>query len=627
MIYITAPSLIVLALDLRTEIETTVTTWLGVAGYERTITWARIPVYQNFINFGSPIPIMANIANTPLAILGMLLPVQLVQQTFVFVSFIWASYFTATSGALRSISLTRLTPISALHFLATAHYTYSNDWSELILSSIGLYILILLFIETNLNLNVAPTRQATMLWLGASLASLDHFGHAGVTVITMTILFVGSLRHALFRNWAKRVSTILYLSLLAVLITLIWFPSLNILLQNSVDSNPRPRPALSSLLDLASLGLSTQMEALLGSEIRDFPNILSANRAIFFGVLPLFILAFRGLLASRKRPRDDPFRLVHESLFMTSVVLAMLAIFAGSVGYPLRPSQDYFFRDAILPLLIFGIIITDANQMVLQDEPRSSDSRKRFGLSILALAVGFAALSLSSITAKRHGWFVSESQADEVIPGNCEALGAGTTIWSEYSPELSGRGNSTLWRRNQPINPFRPSDCTILQMIRSDQNSIAGWLKIHQTSSDGKAFFELDNITVSLTPGLLDNFDDVYVYDGRSLQIESLATSDESDDIDYVRCPNEACVLRILNTEDGGQLVWNYNENLLFSGRGLFEQSDDGFFQFKGPSGQSGIILYQTPLSQKFGALASWALWVGVPLTIFGISRCSRDPK
>jgi hypothetical protein len=122
-----APAFFFVFWDFRSEIETTANSWIGVVGYERTTRWLLIPVYQNFVNFGSPLPLMSHISSSPLALVGAVLPLQLAQSLSVAVA-LFALGVTFTTSPLGAEFRGPLTALLALVItLPTAHYFFVND--------------------------------------------------------------------------------------------------------------------------------------------------------------------------------------------------------------------------------------------------------------------------------------------------------------------------------------------------------------------------------------------------------------------------------------------------------------------------------------------------------------------
>lgn len=615
MTILAAPSLLLIALDLRSEIETTATTWIGVAGYERTVSWALIPVYQNFINFGTPLPIMGGIANTPLALLGLVFPVQVAQQILILGALLTSSFCFATSKSLGLDTYGRTMPYSALNLLFTSHYFLVNDWSEVALSSFGLQVLVLLILEVNLEPRETPLRHLTMLWLGVSLVSTDHLGHIGVVVFCLLTLMIASYFNTLFRSRICRPPTLFAIFLLATFVATLWYPSVHILLQNSVSSNPRPRSLEQFFFDLLSLGLVRPEHLEWSLNPLTLYLRVAALRSLFLFVLPLIIfVAWR--YARLKRSLEWALNTVTvRSLLIAVFVLSVLAVSSGSLKYPLRPSQDYFFRDAIIPLLLCAATLVTRNPNRVRSEPTRRVGWKPLVATTFLTSSAFAGLLALGIAGKAY--LISRDEANLLVPGDCRSLEDGALILAQVEPEIGAdSGNQTLWRRQQPANPFSPVDCTLLQMVEDGHNSIAGWLKIHQTPSDGKPWFELDNVTVRVPNAVLESLNSYYLYNGQDLINVSNKQKRPLDITEYERCWENSCILKIQTSSRNSRLIWNFNSNLRSTGSSVVSRGADGFMVVAGSESGSEKLIYDTPSIQKFSALASWALWVGFPSAI-----------
>lgn len=584
-----------------------------------------IPVYQNFINFGSPLPLMAGIANTPFAILGSTLPVQVVQQVLLLGALLVTSFFYSTSQSIRLDSYSRVIPFSTLNLFYTSHYFVANDWSEVALALFGFQVLILLIIEANLEPFGKPLRRYTMLWIGASLASTDHLGHAGIILLSVIALTAISLPNDFFRAWIGRSAALLNLLLLSAFIAIVWYPSLQVLLQNKISSNPRPRPFKVFVIDFFTLGLAGPGNLEWTFNPAKMFLHLSAFRSLFLFVMPLLIYVLWKFSRLNRPSRSTPTGLILRSSLIVTISLAVLAVSGGSLKYPLRPSQDYFFRDAILLVLICGATLATPSLRRGRSVSPIEHGWKPLVGSVLVVFSTFLCLLVAGIFGKSKEILSSHQRSDLIVPGDCASLGDGALILSEYDPAIFGDLDSdTLWRRQQPTNPFIQVDCSLLQMVEDGQYSIAGWLKVYQTPSDGKPWFELDNITVSVPKDVLDSLDFYYLYDGQDVIPFSNNNLLELGVTEYERCPDSSCVLKILTAPRDGNLIWNFDPDLRFTGSSVIERDPDGFMMFSGSEVGAGDVVYDIPVSRKFSAFASWALWVAVPLANLSLIRSGR---
>lgn len=625
------PSLLLVALDLRSEIETTVISWLGVAGYTRSLRWALLPVYQNFINLGSSLPLMSHITVSPIAVLGALLPVQIVQQLVLTTALIATSAIIATSTLSAEIRPVSMTPLSALLLLPTAHYFTVNDWSDNALTSYGTIILLLMMVELNLCESTDRLRPHVLLWIGALHLSIGHFGHLGVPIYALVFTGILSCSNRIFRLNIRRHFFWFHLWLAALLCGLIWLPSAKYLAQNRVISNPRPLSLPSQVKDFFWMGAHPFLEELFHMSPRN-ALVQTVTHRGFFAVFPLLVISVITAFRSRQKSGDEPkpYRLQVALLASASCLLA-LTFGTGSSRYPLRPSSDYQFRDAILPLLAFTICLAPSRKKRLTAEfercgstqvQEASNRLEHWGRLLL-----LACCPLGTAIALNFAHSGVSSDGGIEVAG-CADAGELATIWVDYP----------VWRGEQPASPYHPKDCSLLQMIEDNQFSLSGWLKMRQTPSDGDPSFELENRTETLdlvqyssiyNPEFvpLSSSDLVITYPEPPPLLDTIASRQQAPA--YERCDDQSCVISLLRTlKIDESILWNADPNLRWAGEAGLAGMKGGLVTTAADLRTSTKLLYRVPSLQKLSILAAWSLWLGIPIvTIIRVSAASRSRR
>ncbi|NBV73713.1 MAG: hypothetical protein EBR65_01895, partial [Actinobacteria bacterium] len=264
-----APALIIAFWDFRSEIETTANSWIGVIGYERTTRWLLIPVYQNFVNFGSPLPLMSHISSSPLALLGSALPLQLAQSLSVAFAFVALGVTLTTSPLGVEFRGPMPALLTLVITLPAAHYFFVNDWSDEVLATCGLYILILVLTEFMCLERTMDFRQAFALWVGVALISLTHLGYLGAPIISLVLLsLIGMTLRVLRGHLKNKFLLILMLSLVAAIVGYLLF-DIRYLWENGVPSNPRPRSVRSYVKEALTLGVLPSIQSLRSNNLLD----------------------------------------------------------------------------------------------------------------------------------------------------------------------------------------------------------------------------------------------------------------------------------------------------------------------------------------------------------------------
>lgn len=599
-----APALIIAFWDFRSEIETTANSWIGVIGYERTTRWLLIPVYQNFVNFGSPLPLMSHISSSPLALLGSVLPLQLAQSLSVAFALVALGVTLTTSPLGVEFRGPMPALLTLVITLPSAHYFFVNDWSDEVLATCGLYIIILVLTELMSLERAMDLRQAFAIWGGVALISLTHLGYLGAPVISLVLLtLIGMTVGSFRRHLTNTFLLILTLSLVTAIVGYLLF-DIRYLWENGVPSNPRPRSVRSYVKEALTLGVLPSIQALRGGDLLDAAYLLAERRTLFF-IWPAMVIAAGARLVRLRHsgPLDKNHR-VAMVLITTCLTLAALGSLAGTSSYPLRPSADYMFRDAILPMAVLSLALT--RRRGPRDEDLTNSHRSRAGvmaIAVVAALIGIPALWMNLTTAYLTG--EGERSEENSV---CHSLGEEATIWVE----------APVWYGQQPANPFIQDDCSIFQMIEDGQYSVAGQLRMRQTSSDGDPTFELINRTSEAHPELLAPLLDAHIVRAdRSLLTLPESPPEKLADLDavrYSRCPSGACVLVVDKGSHGpARLIWNHDANLRSSGTGHLEDSGDGFLRITGMTDSDATITYSPPPLQKASVISAWVLFAGIP--------------
>ena len=599
-----APALFFAFWDFRSEIETTANSWIGVIGYERTTRWLGIPVYQNFVNFGSPLPLMSHIASSPLALVGAVLPLQLAQSLSVVVA-LFALGVTLITSPLSTAFRGPLAALLALVItLPTAHYFFVNDWSDEVLATCGLYILILVLTEFMCLERTMDFRQAFALWVGVALISLTHLGYLGAPIISLVLLsLIGMTLRVLRGHLKNKFLLILMLSLVAAIVGYLLF-DIRYLWENGVSSNPRPRSVRSYVKEALTLGVLPSIESLRSGDLLDAAYLLAERRTLFFLWPAMIIPAGARLVRFRRSGPLDQHHRVAAVLVVTCLTLAALGSLAGTSSYPLRPSADYMFRDAILPMAVLALALT--RRRSTSDEAMTNSRRSRAGVkavSVTVALIGAPALLWTLATAS----LADEKDSSEAT-AVCHSLGEEATIWVE----------APIWYGEQPDNPLIQNDCSLFQMIEDGQYSVAGQLRMRQTSSDEDPAFELVNRTFEAHPDLLTPLLNAHIVraDRSLLTLPELPSAElaEAGAARYSRCLAGECVLTVDRTSSSPtRLIWNHDVNLRSTGAANLEDSGDGYLIITNATGSDVTITYSPPPLQKVSVMSAWVLFAAIP--------------
>jgi hypothetical protein len=607
--------------DLRKEVETSITSWLGVLGYDRTVRWAGVPVYQNFVNLGSQLPLMSHISSSPLASLGSLVPVQIAQQLLLAAVLIGAAWAVASSPALQTLSLRQCLPLSTIFLVPTSHYFLANDWSELAIATVGATPLFMLLVELNLGFKRTAKQTGLLLWLAFSCLSIDHFGHIGALSYPLLVLILTSIQHDDFRRIISG-RVLISTAVLSLLVVAYWFHDVKFLSQNGVTANPRSESLGSQVAGFLSAGFGSSVESIMLGQLKESVIFLASTRTLFL-IWPIFVV-----LAALRFSHNGSRKLcpLQKSWLIrvagTVLAISSLALFAGRHAYPFRPSADYQFRDALLPLLMltyFSVLPASGNNSLSTDPNLNSSKNRRNERATQQHPLGLAMFTVIATCFLIIAAPYRKGAATETAP-NCGSLGKGATIFAADSS----------WRGQQPDDPNLPAQCSLFQVIRDDQFSINGWLKMRQTPSDGQAKFELENKVADVAPALLELMPIDAIVQNGTLALANRPDGvriDSSDSVrQYQRCQTGQCVMKIEPSE--GVLIWNFDPNLRIDSEDSLNFGRTSVWPTLNTEGPV-LLAYQVPLTQKIAISAGWSLHVGIPLWMLIMSALSnlRRPR
>lgn len=610
-----SPAISFILLAPRIENETTTNAWVGVLGYSRAATWLGLPVYQNFLNFGSALPLMSSVSLSPLTPLGGLFPVQVVQIILLTVStLLGAHVMLRTAFIQRHVSFQKTT-VATILLYPLVHYFFANDWTEYVPGAHGFAILTCVL----LGLSEDPVRSdistASALWVGASLLTLTHLGYVGALLFPLLLLSaimglkVTSRIVRRSRTLRRTIVTLL------VLVAGVWSSQILHLLGLGVTNNARPRSLRRLATELYTFGVSESFRQFEGIEPLNVIRHLPYNRSLFL-LWPAILVIFWVKVLRHQNVRYA----VIEEIFFRRITLAilMMALFAVSgnnVSYPLRPSDDYLYRDAIVILmaLMLGVAFKPKSwRGAKQGESRILVAHYYRGrtatvMNLLFLTAGFI---IGQILPLWSGG--AETSAGSLT---CSELPRYEVVW------VSG----ATWEGTQPDNFFDPTECSLFQMVESDLYSVGAFLKIRQTSSDGEIRVDLQNRVGEadlrlVPPGSIDR---LWLERSTGLELfrseKELGGSTSRYFATVKRCHSSSCVLKIseIEADRNNEILWNYDPNLVAVPETELLKTSDGYIQV-GAATQNGLqIRYRPPIEQKVSILAAWTLFLVAPICNF----------
>ena len=620
MLAVLVPCLAIILLDFRTEMETTANAWVGVLGYGRSEHWFALPVYQNYVNFGSALPIVSHITLTPFAVLGEWFSVQYVQQFALTIGLVLAVGYVSNSPFLRTTSGHSKFVFALLFFLPTGYYFWANDWTEHALSSYGLVVGILTFYELARSQSVSFKRTLFGLWFAAYTVMAGHLSYVGVALIAMSTFLAGFLWLSTFRQRLLSSKVVLPSFLLVLLVGLSWSFSLQFLARHGVTTSSRQFSVFDEPLDLFSFGLLSLGQDLIGLNFLGIiPNLFASRNPTL--IWPSFLVYPTIVIWRRKR--DSSFKIPPAILILACqiIFLSGLMLLADAHNYPFRPGADYQFRDALLPLVFLLSVEVDRLRISpnglethrLGGLPEKPPSPHFFtaGVFFLATAVLVGSMWIDELNRKHDFAALAD-------PGGCSELGVGTLVWF----------SEPIWRGEQPSNPLLPDDCSLLHLVENGQFSAGGWLKMRQTSSDGSDWFELENKVKAISSDPRWNPQGSTSVVARRVETavpnpenngHAFEVSDSAMAFGYERCDAPKCVLRLSGAVPAdGAIAWNYDPHLTIPSGAGFTTTDLGTLALSAGVPAGTTVTYRTPPWQRISVLAAWALFffplVAMPL-------------
>ena len=606
-----SPVLCFMTLAPRTENETSINAWIGVLGYSRSTTWLGLPVYQNFLNFGSALPLMSNISLSPLSILGTYLPVQHVQICMLALSTLLCANALLKESFLQHHIRYLKTTISCILGYPFLHYLYANDWTEFVLGTHGFTVLCCTLLGL-LSKSSEPTKTPWgALWLGGCLVSLTHLGYAGAVIFPLILVClsmgVGSVIQALKRT-SRLALTLLSLSML---IGGLWLGQLVHLFNLGVINNARPTSARHLLDELLTFGLSASVREFETAGFFQVVRHLPYNRSLFLVWPALLAILWLLLQGKTKTEFSAADRALFRRLTIAIILIFLLASLGNFLSYPLRPSYDYLYRDSIVVLffLMAGVAsgtLTTKPLGRLEGRPRLFPQPPNGTTTVIALLFILTGVSVGQVLPIL---VIERSQHGNL---GCSEVSRLETIWV----------GEDFWNGTQPRNPFRPADCSLYQLILAEQYSVGAWLKIRQTSSDGASGIEIENFVEDANLEHLPkgSIDDVWLEVDGKLEKFELETNPEDRNLIYFakveRCVKAECVFKVsgLDADRKASILWNYDPGLYSVPKAALTRSADGYIELSGHREGDLEIRYAPRVEQKISVVSAWTLFTLVPL-------------
>lgn len=639
---VSGPALILTLVNGRSEVESTVTSWIGVLGYQRTTRWLGIPVYQNFVDLGSELPLLSSISASPISILGSLLSVQNVQIVTLMVAIVSVAAC-ITLSELRPKNWTQNSFAQLVLLAPIGHYFLANDWTDLALSYLGFFSVALVACDAALMHSFGRNRHFFGLSLGTFLLVIGHLGYIGVPLVSLAALGLSlSLSKALSRGFDVSYRHILFIICLSVLSALILLPSVLYLLKLGFVSNPRPRSWRIVLFESLSVGVLD-----LGFIAREvFAGRLDVVGFFYraFGIRsqvwlwPVFVLAL--LVVRRVKERNSPSN-VHAALTLQGVAVAGLAIgliplLSSDWSYPLRPSADYQYRDATLIFAFMAVALGgSAAEESRVDRKRWDSSARRFNgwanlgaRWLVAIAPVLIASAVVFALWANPGGVHAERGVSPIARSDqqvCERLEPDGVVWASYE----------IWRSVQPGTFQRSKSCSLVALVSSGRNSIGGWLKMRQTVLDGSVDPTLEERVDTFDNPFEGEFEFADVFldwaesaeDGGTELVVHVAKRSVGSQ-SFQRCQDGECVGTIRTSRVGWiEVGWNFDAQLFASDGSELRRSPRGLLEiYSNRDGQVTEIRYRTRWGQRLAILASWALFAILVLSPLPLPRRRRRP-
>lgn len=614
LLFTSLPTLCFIFLAPRLENETTINAWVGVFGYSRAATWMGLPAYQNFLNFGSALPLMSSVSLSPLTPLGGLLPVQIVQNTALTISTLLGAHFILKTAFVQRHIVYQKTFVAALLLYPMTHYFFANDWTEFVLGAHGFAILSCVLLSLFVDQNQPDNSTSSALWAGMSLLTLTHLGYVGALLFPLLLLSAAMGFKVTFRTiWRSRRLRRTILTLL-VLVSGVWSSQLLHLMGLGITNNARPTPFQNFATDIATLGFSESFRQFEGFQPLQAIRHLPYNRSLFLIWPAVLVILWVTVLRNRNGRYAGIEKVFLRRITVAIFMTALFAIFGNAVSYPLRPSSEYLYRDAIaiLLLLMLGVAfrpktwgrakLTDSQIVVVHNYCGNPAT----AVSLLVLMASFVVGQVLPL------W--SGGEDNSAVYPICSEIPRHEVVWVRQA----------IWEATQPDNFFKPSECSLFQMVGADLYSVGAFLKIRQTSSDGEPSDDLQNIVGDPDLGLIPkgSIQRLWLERDNVLEMLDFGSRVGVEDARYFatvdRCNSSNCVLDVSDIREGriNDILWNYDPNLVASPDVKLAKTSDGYIQFSATEQSALQIRYKPPIEQKVSILAAWILFLVAPICI-----------
>ena len=579
------PALIIIWLVPQLDIESKLNSWVGLMGYTRTDRWLLLPVYQNFLEFGSQLPLSAQIGSSPLSLLGSVMSLGDAQRLILSVATVLFGYlvkFRSSPGpeGVAGTVLLALVPVYGLGM-----YWVLNDWSEIYIAFLGMVLLWALFHQMHEAEFRWTPRQSLALIVGVVFLVLSHAGYLGAPLWTLLAFVVGSMTSASFRKNFLTLSTLARLISLFLISGAVWIDTILYLVGNEILDNARVEPSGRILTDFLSLGLAAAISDPLSG--RGF--------IVIWPVALVTAIAFGRKSHKFSQVSKNALKAYFLSLSMLALIIAS-SVFGN---LPFEPSLSFLWRDGA-NLLLFGLVAS-----LLSEQPRETSV---FGRSAHKVATAMLALLIFSAAASAVlGNYILEARgSDRGFSGDtidCTDFEKGRTLWLPESVWRWGSSRTTAF-----------SNCDLESLIQGGYNSVGAWLKMRQSFSDDDTSFELENRTTDPHRSYDSDFGEIVILCFEDADCETVTGNHAQMDghQSLTRCTAEGCVLRLSLSDTSGAQVfrWNQSDGLHLSSSTVeIENWTQGELTLKPEAQIREVFLhYEATATQRVSVISHWLL-------------------
>lgn len=566
----------------RFEAETTLTAWVGVLGYSRAQRFLGIPVYQNFLDLGSRLPLAAQVSSSPISLFGAITTPDFVQAVTLSV-FLALTALAAVRFAISNRLLSMfLIGQGALFFFAVAHYFIANDWSEFVIGFLGLYLGLFFIVDARASSFQWHPHHTFSLFLSGLMLSLTHAGYLGVAVYSFAGVLAVNLFSRDFRRFLSK--GFLFVILSGFLFIATWLDTGIYLLTNEVLGNPAETEVRDVMRDFLTMGIGSTIQS---------PIDVVVERVLFFP-WPIYVAAFLMLAKNRKARTPRAIEASSLRILTAAALVGLIAVVSPTINLPFEPSQNYLYRDGCL-LLGFAALLSSVPSSRERVPVRSGPLH-----AMAPVCLGLVFLIAIGLSGVAHKGMVTSAVGD----GPCSSRVEPETFWPEQE----------IWRASQPLSYGAYADCSLVDIVQQGNYSLGAWLKMRQSLLDGKSQFELEN-KGEFTPGALPLFTSLGDYthvqgnfDKILRQNIDLVLEDYHSEglVALERCFT-GCVIRVEVPGPGSYMIpWNFDPALTADENHKILPNDFGLIDLQAT--QAGIveIHYFTPWSQIVSVGASW---------------------